>query len=421
MSSKVRYIDVGLNLTDSVFRGLHRGQRKHRDDLLDVLARAKAAGVQSAVLTGGSLHESNEALELAEQHGLFATVGCHPTRSSQFDSFKGGPAAYLERLDQLIASHLTGKGRCVAVGECGLDYDRLHFSDAETQRRHFRSQLALAKKYHLPLFLHVRAAHDDFVQILRDEGFGEDGGKAVGGRGGVVHSFTGRTKEMKEFVAMGFHVSVNGCSMKTDQNLATTKAIPFSHLMVETDAPWCTMNPTHSSKAYLSDLPSNLRDLYFPPSCQPEKFIEGRAVKGRNEPCAVGGVAWVVASLNNCELVDASRAAWNNSVEVFNLHELMDDEYHKAIAARDSTLATKPAVKVELPASPVAARPAAEVSPKEKKIKALQKKLQAIEQLKARQEKGDKLELTQVQKIEGEAALRKELEELEKSSRLGDL
>lgn len=109
------------------------------DDLLDVLARAKAAGVQSAVLTGGSLHESNEALELAEQHGkfeiqielpnlrlelcglgLFATVGCHPTRSSQFDSFKGGPAAYLERLDQLIASHLTGKGRCVAVGECGL-------------------------------------------------------------------------------------------------------------------------------------------------------------------------------------------------------------------------------------------------------------------------------------------------------------
>lgn len=109
------------------------------DDLLDVLARAQAAGVQSAVLTGGSLHESNEALELAEQHGsfdiyavsliflsealwlgLFATVGCHPTRSSQFDSFKGGPAAYLERLDQLIGSHLTGRGRCVAVGECGL-------------------------------------------------------------------------------------------------------------------------------------------------------------------------------------------------------------------------------------------------------------------------------------------------------------
>jgi TatD DNase family protein len=83
-----------------------------------------------------------------------------------------------------------------------VDYDRLHFSSAETQRTHFRSQLALAKKYNLPLFLHVRAAHEDFVRILKEEGFGEDGGRAVGGRGGVVHSFTGRTKEMKELVSL---------------------------------------------------------------------------------------------------------------------------------------------------------------------------------------------------------------------------
>ena len=52
-------------------------------------------------------------------------------------------------------------------------------------------QLSLAKKYHLPLFLHSRAAHADFARILREEGFGEDGGGAVGGRGGVAHSFTG--------------------------------------------------------------------------------------------------------------------------------------------------------------------------------------------------------------------------------------
>ncbi|KAG9128018.1 hypothetical protein FRC07_006132 [Ceratobasidium sp. 392] len=346
-------------------------QVRYIDDLIDVLGRAKAAGVQSAVITGGSLHESSEALELAEQLGFFATVGCHPTRSSQFDSFKGGPEAYLERLDQLIASHLTGKGRCVAVGECGLDYDRLHFSSAETQRKHFRSQLALAKKYHLPLFLHVRSAHEDFVTILKEEGFGEDGGRAVGGRGGVAHSFTGRTKEMKELVAMGFHVSVNGCSMKTDQNLAMTKAIPFTHLMVET----------------------------------------GRAVKGRNEPCAVGGVAWVVASLNNCELEDVSRVTWNNSVEMFNLHELMDDQYHKDIAARDAAGAVSEQT-AEAEVAPVSVPAAAEVDPQEKKTKGLQKKA-TIQQLKERRDKGDKLELTQLQKIEGEAELLKQLEEAE--------
>lgn len=62
------------------------------------------------------------------------------------------------------------------------------------------SQLALAKKYHLPLFLHSRAAHNDFVEILRAEGFGKDGGRSVGAKGGVVHSFTGTVKEAAELV-----------------------------------------------------------------------------------------------------------------------------------------------------------------------------------------------------------------------------
>ena len=72
------------------------------------------------ILTGGSLHESKEALELAKQYGYYATVGCHPTRSAQFDQFRGGPEKYLEELDKVIAANLTGLGRVVAVGECGL-------------------------------------------------------------------------------------------------------------------------------------------------------------------------------------------------------------------------------------------------------------------------------------------------------------
>ena len=65
------------------------------------------------------------------------------------------------------------------------------------------AQLNLAKKYHLPLFLHSRAAHVDFVQILREEGFGENGGREVGGKGGVVHSFTGTPQEAIELEGSG--------------------------------------------------------------------------------------------------------------------------------------------------------------------------------------------------------------------------
>ncbi len=90
------------------------------DDLEAMLERSRAAGVKSMIITGGSLHESREALELAKQFNFYATVGCHPTRSRQFDQFKGGPNAYLEELDKLIEANLDGNGQVVAVGECGL-------------------------------------------------------------------------------------------------------------------------------------------------------------------------------------------------------------------------------------------------------------------------------------------------------------
>jgi TatD DNase family protein len=204
--SNFRFIDIGVNLTDPVFRGVHHGRKKHDDDFDAMLQRSRAAGVKSMIITGGSLKESRQALKLAKEYGLYATIGCHPTRSTEFDKYNGGPEAYLQDLDKLIEANINGKGRVVAIGECGLDYDRTHFASQDVQQRHFRSQLYLAKKYHLPLFLHSRAAHADFVRILREEGFGEDGGRAQGAWGGVVHSFTGSVAEALECQEMGFHI-----------------------------------------------------------------------------------------------------------------------------------------------------------------------------------------------------------------------
>lgn len=77
-------------------------------------------------------------------------------------------------------------------------------------------QLSLAKRWRLPLFLHSRAAHTDFVKILREEGFGEDGGRGVGANGGVVHSFTGSIEEAAELVR-GF--AKNACQYCTSDTL----------------------------------------------------------------------------------------------------------------------------------------------------------------------------------------------------------
>lgn len=72
---------------------------------------------------------------------MYATMGCHPTRSTDFDNYHGGPEAYLQALDSLVAENLTGKGRVVAIGECGLDYDRTHFASPDVQKKYFSQSI----------------------------------------------------------------------------------------------------------------------------------------------------------------------------------------------------------------------------------------------------------------------------------------
>lgn len=167
---------------------------------------------------------------------MYATVGRHPTSTKEI-SKRGDVVAYFAELEDAIKQE-AGKGansRLVAIGEIGLgmslrfgvcashqadfgnakDYDRLHHSDADTQRSFFPRLLTLGETYCLPLFLHSRhpEAHTDLVKTLRSAGWkeglapedGADGLEGlVKGRSGVVHSFTGTVEEMKELVSSGF-------------------------------------------------------------------------------------------------------------------------------------------------------------------------------------------------------------------------
>ena len=277
------FIDIGANLLDDMFTGNYHGSDKsyHPPDLDAVLQRSWDAGVQKIIITAGNLEEAKAALQLARTHErLFTTVGVHPTRCSEFEAYPEGPEAYMRALKEVLSDGTRDK-KIVAIGECGLDYDRLQFCDAETQRRWFEAQFELAKSSNLPMFLHLRAAANDFLDIVRRH---VDDFPA-----GVVHSFDGTASELEEILKIEkLDIGVNGCSLKTEENLSVVKLIPIERLHFETDAPWCDIRSTHAGAAWVkTKLPAKDK----------KKHEASCLVKGRNEPCNIRQVFEVVAGV----------------------------------------------------------------------------------------------------------------------------
>ena len=203
--------DIGINLTHESFR----------DDLPEVLARARAAGITRMVVTGASVAGSGQALGLARAHPgfLWSTAGVHPHHASELD------AAGLARLRELLA-----EPEVVAAGECGLDYYR-NFSPYADQRRAFDQQLQLALDTGKPVFLHQRDAHRDFLAAL----------VAHPGLRGVAHCFTGNQEELEAYLGLGLHIGITGwiCDERRGAHLrALVARIPRGRLLIETDGPY---------------------------------------------------------------------------------------------------------------------------------------------------------------------------------------
>jgi TatD DNase family protein len=160
---------------------------------------------------------------------------------------------------------------------------------------YFKKQLDIAVELQMPLFLHSRAAADDFKAIL-----GERLDELP--KRGLVHSFTGTLEEMQDLVAMGFDIGINGCSLKTEENLAVTNEVPLERIQIETDGPWCEIRPTHASSKYLKDAPP------LPKAVKKEKWTPDAMVKGRNEPCQIPRVAYVVAGVKGISVEEVVEA-----------------------------------------------------------------------------------------------------------------
>jgi TatD DNase family protein len=204
-------IDIGINL-------MHPSFDRDREE---VMAVAEAAGVSPLIITGTSVEDSRKALEYAALHPgkLYATAGVHPHDAKTCN------AATLPALRQLASCNAA-----VAIGECGLDYNR-DFSPRPVQREWFEKQAALAVELGIPLFLHERDASEDFTAILR----------ACGVTNMVVHCFTGTEAELERYLELGAYIGVTGwiCDERRGQHLRSlVRRIPPDRLLVETDAPF---------------------------------------------------------------------------------------------------------------------------------------------------------------------------------------
>jgi len=229
-------IDIGANLAHNSFD----------DDREQVLQRAAAVGVNRIVITG-SCDESNPvAANLAKQSPgfLYATAGVHPHHATD----------YTDRSDAIIR-RLVEDGSVVAVGECGLDYFR-DLSPRDDQRKAFRRQIDIAVESGLPLFLHQRDAHDDFVDIL--EPALTDISRAV------AHCFTGDQHMLDEYVAMGLYIGITGwiCDERRGKNLYDCVAsIPDDRLLLETDAPYLIPRTLRPKPKTRRNEPANLPEV----------------------------------------------------------------------------------------------------------------------------------------------------------------
>ncbi|QDE29888.1 TatD family hydrolase [Shewanella polaris] len=208
-----QYIDIAVNLLSD--------RLKH--DIDNIINDAATQYVSPLIVIGSDLDESAKAITLCQQYPykLYCTTGVHPHNASSWDQHSKIRLA-------LLAQQQT----VVAIGECGLDYNR-DFSPRSAQRKAFAAQLELACELNMPVLMHCREAHNDFIAIVNEY--------RANLPNALLHCFTGSKNELIECLAADLYIGITGwiCDERRGQGLAQlVPLIPDNRIMAETDSPY---------------------------------------------------------------------------------------------------------------------------------------------------------------------------------------
>lgn len=241
----------------------------YKDDIDDVIIRAKKNGVDYIIIPATDLKTSREAIVLAEKYEqVYATVGIHPHDTKDWDK------SLIPEIEKL-AKH----PKVVAIGEIGLDY-YYDFSPKDQQIKAFKSQLELAIKLELSVVIHNRDSDGDMMDIISS--YCGSGLKAQ------FHCFNGSLDDAMEFMKMNHFISFTGniTFKKSDGLREILRHINLNHLMIETDSPFMTPVP-----------------------------FRGK----RNEPSYVGYVAQQVAEVHKISVEEVGRITSLNTFRFFGI------------------------------------------------------------------------------------------------------
>jgi TatD DNase family protein len=205
----------------------HLNDEKFEEDREAVIARARESGVSYICNIGYNRETIVTSLELTRKYDfIYTAIGWHPQDAKTLTDED------LEWIEQLARE----EKKVVGIGEIGLDY-YWDTSPKDVQQEAFRKQIRLAKKLSLPIIIHDRDAHQDLLDILRDEKAEEVGG--------IMHCFSGSPEMAEQCMAMNFYISLGGPvtfkNAKKPKEVA--ERVPLDRLLIETDCPYLTPEP----------------------------------------------------------------------------------------------------------------------------------------------------------------------------------